>query len=136
MIVGVLYSAVCDASCSLYGCALLLQEIAPKDNDPHAHCHSRGEEGSERADKLHGPARSDVPQRQNGDDSPECASHLYASALIPRAACGQVTWDAHAVIFESPQIAPARIPNQSADSAKLASFRSPPDLAMLSVLRV
>lgn len=135
LVAGVIYSAVCDASCTLYGCTLLLQESASKNNDPHAHCHSRDKAGSKTASKQHDIAKSSLPQRHEGDGSPACASHLYASALIPRVGVVQVVSHAQALISEAPQIALAWIPNLSAETVKVASFR-PPDLAMLSVLPI
>ena len=136
MLAGVTYSAVCDASCALYGCSLLHQESANVNNDPHANCHSRDEAGSMPARNQHGAAGSNSHQKQNSDDSPGCASHLYANALIPRTAGGQVMCQAQAVIPETPQIAFVAIPNLSGNTAKPASFRSPPNLAMLSRLRI
>jgi hypothetical protein len=136
MIAGVIYSSVCDASCALYGCSLLLQESAPVSNDPHAHCHSRDEAGSKSASEQHDSAGSNSHRKQNSDDSPACASHLYANALIPRIACGQVVWHAQAVIYETPQIAFVSTLNLTGETAKPATFKSPPTLAMLSMLRI
>jgi hypothetical protein len=136
MVTGVVYSAVCDASCTLYGCSLLLQESASASSDPHANCHSRDKAGSESASKQLDSVRPASHQKQSSDDLPACASHFYANALIPRLAGGQVVWHAQAVISAPPQIAFVTIPNLSGYTAKPASFRSPPNLALLSILRI
>lgn len=136
LIAGVVYSAVCDASCSIYGCSTLLQENASKENDPHAHCRSGDKASRERAASHHDSAKSNIPQRRSSEDSPACVSHLYASALIPRAACAQVTWQAQALVFESPRVAPAWAAKHSDGDARGTPHRPPPDLTMLSILRV
>ncbi|HEX8090905.1 MAG TPA: hypothetical protein VF762_18740 [Blastocatellia bacterium] len=114
----------------------MLQESASKENDPHAHCHSGDRASHEGATSHPDSAKSSLPQRRNSDDSPACVSHLYASALIPRVACAHVTWQAQALAFESPQVAIAWAANQSSGDAKATPHRPPPDLAMLSILRV
>ena len=136
LVAGVIYSAVCDASCSLYGCSLLRQESASENNDPHAHCHSRDDAGSKLAAKQHIFSTSNLPQKQNSENLPSCASELYASALIPRVSGGHVIWHAQAIIAEGPQTALDWLPNLSADTAGVMPFKSPPTLAMLSVFRI
>ncbi|MFP5263326.1 MAG: hypothetical protein ACLGJB_15600 [Blastocatellia bacterium] len=114
----------------------MLQESASKENNPHAHCHSDDKVSHERASSHHDSTRSSPPQRRDSDDSPACVSHLYAGALVPRVTCAEASWHAEALTFESPLVALARAADQPADDALATPHRPPPDLAMLSILRI
>jgi hypothetical protein len=135
---GLFYSAVCDTSCAIVGCAPQAKSSSSESNDPHAHCRAKKAraEGTSTSHSSISSAANSGTHKQN--PIPECETHFAASALMPSVSAGSAA-SLHA--FSLDQAEPVvfdkrRLSQEPFGSQMQAHFRSPPPLRNLTQLRI
>jgi hypothetical protein len=135
---GLLYSAVCDTSCSLLGCSPVAQSNLAKPSDPHAHCHAKKEQSKQSATSNQIRFRSSEPQGHKHGQIPECEIHAFATVLSPRIA-GISSGSLQLLHLDVAGFTGCNRWSLSEKQSLLRkdiSFKPPPSLAMLSALRI
>ena len=135
---GLLYSAVCDTSCSLFGCSPVTQSNLAQSSDPHAHCHAKKDRSEQSATSHKIRFRSSGPERHKSSQLPECEIHAFATVLSPRVK-GVSSTSLQLLHLGAAGIADRNFWSLSDKPSliKIATpFRPPPQLAKLSTLRI
>lgn len=135
---GLLYSAVCDTSCSLFGCSPITQSNLAQSSDPHAHCHAKKDQSEPSAPSHQIRFRSSEPERHKQSQLPECEIHAFATVLSPRVK-GASSTSLRLLNLGAVRLVDCNFRSLS-DKPSLIKittpFRPPPSLAKLSALRV
>lgn len=135
---GLLYSAVCDTSCSLFGCSPITQSNLAQSSDPHAHCHAKKDQSKQSATSHQIRFRSSEPERHKQNQLPECEIHAFATALSPRVE-GASSTSLQLLNFGAVGLVGCNFWSLSDKSSLIriaTPFRPPPSLAKLSALRI
>jgi hypothetical protein len=135
---GLLYSAVCDTSCSLFGCSLITQSNLVQSSDPHAHCHAKKDQSEQSATSNQIRFRSSEPERHKQSQLPECEIHAFATVLSPRVE-GASSTSLQFLNLDAIGLADCNFWSLSDKPSLIriaTPFRPPPSLAKLSALRI
>ena len=135
---GLLYSAVCDTSCTLFGCSPVTQSSLAQSSDPHAHCHAKKDQGEQTATSNKIRFRSGEPERHRQSQIPECEIHSFATVLSPRVA-GISSTSLQFLHLDLVNVAGCNFWSLSDKPSLIriaTPFRPPPELAKLSALRI
>jgi hypothetical protein len=135
---GLLYSAVCDTSCSLFGCSPVAQSSLAQSSDPHAHCHAKKDQSEQAATSNKIRFRSTEPERHKQGQLPECEIHAFATVLSPRVV-GVSSTSLQLLHLDVAEIADNDFWSLSDKPSLIriaTPFRPPPSLAKLSALRI
>ncbi|HKS41488.1 MAG TPA: hypothetical protein VJX74_12815 [Blastocatellia bacterium] len=135
---GLLYSAVCDTSCSLFGCSPVAQSNLAQSSDPHAHCHAKKDQSEQSVTSNKIRFRSSEPERHNQSQIPECEIHAFATVLSPRVK-GASSRSLQLLHLDVARLADSSfwsLSNKPSLIRIATPFRPPPTLAKLSTLRI
>ncbi len=135
---GLLYSAVCDTSCSLFGCSPVAQSNPAQPSDPHAHCHAKKDQSRQSASSNQIRFRSSESQSHKHGQIPECEIHAFATVLSPRVA-GVSSRSLQLLHLDVAGLTDCNRQPLSEKQSLIrmaTSFKPPPSLAKLSALRI
>lgn len=135
---GLLYSAVCDASCALFGCSSVAQTNQSQTEDPHAHCHAKKAQDKQSAASSSRIVGANHKGHSKSGQIPECELHAVSTMLLPRAIGGSLS-SLHLLDLDLAQPADfdfGALSRKPVRASYNARFRPPPSLAMLSALLI
>ena len=131
-IAGILYSPMCNLSCALSSCTGATSASAGPGEQSN-HCHRTADSQEQSSAPLQSPLSP-----QPGDNSGTCPSHVEPIAVLPPTVNTTVGMNQilHSVSIEPVTIAAFYFDIRCAIRAEGKPFRSPPSLAISSILRI
>lgn len=134
--VGLLYSTLCDASCTLFGCSAITQAEIVERSEQSNHCEQH--EQATAADETQTNRAGSTSSNGRREELPDCLAHVSTEALLPATINSASALNRDTQFVPVERLIHSRVFSDSSQSfAHLnTSFRSPPALDLLSVLRI